>query len=76
MRGDSYYDPPEYDVPAIREISKTQPIAAKEYPCCMCSKPILKGTKHNKHVIINDDMGGKLEQIRFHLVCPWEVEHP
>lgn len=67
-----YYEP--QDVPCIRTIGKSQPIAAKEHKCGMCSLPIPKGTKHNKHILINDDEGGRLEQFRFHLICPWELE--
>lgn len=58
-------DPDYY--PEYTQLSRTKPRAAKEYTCCYswCRKPILKGERHVKVVIVDSD--GKFYSDRSHL---------
>lgn len=62
------------DGPSYVKIGSTQPVAAKDYKCDSCTKPIVKGEKHCKHIYKDED--DKLISARYHLVCPWEQDQP
>jgi hypothetical protein len=54
----------EYDAPTF--CAESYPAAKREYCCCECNAPILKGERHGKYV---GKWDGELSTFRQHILC-------
>lgn len=68
------------DLPRIRHVSHSRPLAAVAHLCSVCGQPIAIGSQYEKHTIVNcDALGRKAHRLltfKWHLPqCPPEANN-
>lgn len=65
------------DLPLVREISATRPLAGKPHTCTICGLPVAIGTRYARHTLYNKeaiDRKRRLIVVCYHLPsCPQEA---